>query len=224
MAKDEARPAPRLYLVTPLVVEAAGFSPLLEAALDAGDVASVLLLLAVDDDVAAAKIVKKLAPLMQERGVALLVADDPQLALRCDADGVHIRGSGTTFERALDDSIALMKPERIVGAAPLRTKHDAMTAAEKDVDYLLFGQPAVKPNGLSAAEILERVAWWSEIFTVPGVGYAQRLAEVAGLAAAGADFVALGEAVWGDVRGPAAAMKEAQMALGAAQRGKGPTR
>ena len=110
-----------------------------------------------------------------------------------------------------------MKPERIVGAGPLRTKHDAMNAAEKDVDYLLFGEPGLDSRGPATADILERVAWWSEIFIVPCVGYAQRLADVAALAAAGADFVALGEAVWNDVRGPAAATREAQAALGAAR-------
>jgi thiamine-phosphate pyrophosphorylase len=217
MAKDEARQVPRLYLLTPPLTEAAGFSAALEAALDAGDVACVLLQLAARDEASAKKIVKSLAPLVQVRGAALLVADDPQLAARSDADGVHIHGSGAALERALDDAIERVKPERIVGAGPLRTKHDAMNAAEKDVDYLLFGEPAVESRGPSAADILERVAWWSEIFTVPCVGYAQRLADVAALAAAGADFVALGEAVWNDVRGPAAATREAQAALGAAR-------
>jgi thiamine-phosphate pyrophosphorylase len=207
---------PRLYLVTPPLSEAAGFSPLLEAALEAGDVACVLVLLAVRDEASAKKIVKSLAPLVQARGAALLVADDPQLAARCDADGVHVHGSGGALERGLDDAIESVKPERIVGAGPLRTKHDAMNAAEKDVDYLLFGEPASDSGGPSAAEILERVAWWSEIFMVPCVGYAQRLTDVAALAAAGADFVALGDAVWNDPRGPAAATSEAQAALGAA--------
>jgi len=224
MAKDEARQVPRLYLLTPPLTEAAGFAPLLEAALDAGDVACVLLLLAARDEASAKKIVKSLAPLVQARGAALLVADDPQLAARCDADGVHVHGSGAVLERALDDAIERVKPERIVGAGPLRTKHDAMNAAEKDVDYLLFGEPALDSRDPATAAILERVAWWSEIFTLPCVGYAQRLADVAALAAAGADFVALGEAVWNDVRGPAAATREAQAALGASPTQGGATR
>jgi thiamine-phosphate pyrophosphorylase len=220
MAADEAHHVPRLYLFTPPVTEAAGFAPLLEAALDAGDVACVLLLPAARDQASAKKIVRGLAAIVQARGAALLVADDPELAARADADGVHISGAGATFERALDDAIARVKPERIVGVGPLRTKHDAMSAAERDIDYILFGEPATETRASSAAEIIERVAWWSEIFTVPCVGYARELADVAGLVAAGADFVALGEALWNDMRGPAAAMREAQAALGpAAARG-----
>ena len=216
MAVNEARQMPRLFLITPPLSEVAGFAPQLEAALAAGDVACVLVLLAARDEASAKKIVKSLAPLVQGRGAALLVADDPQLAARCDADGVHIHGSGAALERALDDAIERVKPERIVGAGPLRTRHDAMNAAERDIDYLLFGEPAADSHGPSAAEILERVAWWSEIFMVPCVGYAQSLADVAALAAAGADFVALGDAVWNDARGPAAATGAAQAALGAA--------
>ena len=45
-------------------------------------------------------------------------------------------------------------------------------------------------------ETTERVAWWAEIFETPCVAYAARLDDVATLAAAGADFVALGDALW----------------------------
>ena len=219
MAMEEIRNVPRLYLLTPALSEAAGFIPLLEAALDASDIACVLLLLTARDETSAKAIVKDLARIVQARDAALLVADDPQLAARAGADGVHIRGSGATLEGALDEAITRVKPERIVGAGPLRTKHDAMTAAERDIDYVLFGEPPTDSRGVSAAEIVERVAWWSQIFTVPCVGYAQRLEDVAGLVAAGADFVALGEAVWNDGRGPVAAIRDAQAALGTDRKG-----
>ena len=44
------RPAPRLYLVTPPIAEPSEFFPWLMAALDAGDVAAVLLRLADTDE------------------------------------------------------------------------------------------------------------------------------------------------------------------------------
>ena len=53
----------------------------------------------------------------------------------------------------------------------------------------------------------------TEIFTVPCIGFAPRLEDVGTLSLAGADFVALGDAVWNDARGPAAAVAEAQAAL-----------
>jgi thiamine-phosphate pyrophosphorylase len=62
------------------------------------------------------------------------------------------------------------------------------------------------------------VAWWSAIFNVPCVGFASSLADAARIGEAGADFVALGEAVWSDARGPAVAIAEAAAALARAGR------
>jgi len=61
--------------------------------------------------------------------------------------------------------------------------------------------------------IIERIEWWSELFTVPCVGFATSLAEIAPLVAAGADFVAIGDAVWDDPRGALAALAEASQLL-----------
>jgi thiamine-phosphate pyrophosphorylase len=64
--------------------------------------------------------------------------------------------------------------------------------------------------------ILERVGWWSEVFEVPCVAFAENLDEVGPLAAAGADFVAVGDFVWADDRG-AAALNAAAKALAASE-------
>ena len=61
--------------------------------------------------------------------------------------------------------------------------------------------------------LLERVAWWAELFNAPCVARAETLAEVAPLAKAGADFVMLDDAVWRDARGPAAAVADALASL-----------
>ena len=197
---------PRLYLITPPLADAAAFAPQLEAAMDAGDVASVLLRFATPDPAARKKIVRALAACVQSRGAALLVDGDAQLAIRADADGAHLRGLGEPF----DDGLERLKPERIAGAGGLRTRDDAMTAGEDGVDYVMFGEP--EPDGETAplAETIERLDWWSQIFEVPCIGYAPAVADIDALCAAGADFVALGEAVWSDARGPAAAVAEAQ--------------
>lgn len=42
------------------------------------------------------------------------------------------------------------------------------------------------------------MAWWAEVFQPPCVGYAPSLDEVPDLVADGADFVALGGAMWDD--------------------------
>ncbi len=145
---------------------------------------------------------------MQARGAAALFAD-PRIAGRANADGVHVFGQGEPLLAALEDAISSMKPQRIVGAGGLRTRHDAMSAGELDIDYVSFGDPS--PDGWSPdiEFIVERVGWWSGIFNVPCVGFAPALADVERIAMAGADFVALGDCVWSDPRGPAAAMAEA---------------
>ena len=88
-----------------------------------------------------------------------------------------------------------------------------MMVGELDVDYVMFGDPA--PDGWlpPLEQVVERVSWWAEIFNVPCVAFAARLEDVAALSQAGADFVALGDAVWEDARGPAAAVRDAQAAL-----------
>lgn len=166
------------------------------------DVACVLLRTAARDEDEEEKIVRALAPLVQRHGVACLVADDPRLALRAGADGVHIDGSGERLERAL----RAIKPGHIVGAGGLPTRDAAMTAGEAGADYVMFGGPS---GAVPHAAIVERVAWWAEIFNVPCVGYARELASIDALVRAGADFIALGGAVFADPRGAAAALRDA---------------
>jgi thiamine-phosphate pyrophosphorylase len=80
----------------------------------------------------------------------------------------------------------------------------------------MFGEPDAAQHRPSFAAILERTAWWAELFEVSCVGYAANADEVAPLAAAGADFVALGDWVFSGSeghRGPAAAVSDAARCL-----------
>ncbi len=205
-------PSTRLFLITPALDAAEPFAAALSAALAAGDVACVLLRHAARDERGAKALLKPLVAAVQEHGAAALVEGDERLAAHAGADGVQVGGPG----QRLDDAVASLKPERIVGVGGLGSRDDAMLAGEADVDYLLFGEPG--PDGAlpDPVDTLERVRWWAEIFNLPCVGFAGTLDEVAALARAGAEFVALGDAVWGDPRGPAAAVAEAEAALRAA--------
>jgi thiamine-phosphate pyrophosphorylase len=129
------------------------------------------------------------------------------LAARLGADGVHVAGDGED----LIEAIKSLKPERIVGAGSLRTRDEAMTAGEIGADYVMFGEPhgGAQTRGLaSLVSLTERVVWWAEIFETPCVAYADTIAAAGPLAEAGADFVALGDAIW-DSSSPAAAVREA---------------
>lgn len=197
MATDE----PRLYLITPPIADGPAFGPVLDAALGAGDVACVLLRTAAMDEKARRETIRLLAGVAQRNGVACLVENDVELALGAETDGIHMAATDAALPRALES----LQPGHIVGAGGLTTRDAAMTAGEAGVDYLMFGGPdAAEPH----AAIVERVTWWAEIFNVPCVGYAETLAGVPDLVRAGADFVALCDAVFADRRGADAALRE----------------
>ncbi|MCX7898989.1 MAG: thiamine phosphate synthase [Methylocystis sp.] len=186
MSRSKEEGAPRLYLATPPLEDARAFAPKLAEALAAGDVASLLIRLRGDDRRKNEDIVRALAPMAQEKGVAVLVAGDPNVALRAGADGAHISGCG----EALTEAVKKLSPKYIVGAGDLFLRDDAMRAGEAGADYVLF-------DNKDRAALIERVSWWAELFNTPCVARVAALDGVAPLAGAGADFVMLDDAVWG---------------------------
>jgi len=200
----EPRQAPRLYLVTPRVEDAQAFSAPLAAALAAGDIAAVLLRLAEADERTQINRAKVLAPIVQDKDVALLLGGHAELVARAGADGAHVSGMAE-FTVAIE----LLKPERIVGAGGLSTRHDAMAAAEAGADYVMFGEPDDAGQRPSFEAIVERVAWWADVFEAPCVAFAATIEEVALLVKAGADFVALGDGLWRDPQTIAATVTRA---------------
>ena len=205
------RPAPRLYLVTPRLADPAGFREPLAAALPAGDVAAVLIVLADADERSLINRLKLLVPLVQSHGAAAVVDGRPEIVARGGADGAHLSGVA-----ALRDAIADLKPDRIAGVGDLGSRHDAMGAAELGADYVMFGEPDADGQRPRFEAVEERIGWWAEVFEPPCVGFAANHDEVAALVAAGADFVAVGDLVWADPRGPAAAMSDLGLRLTAA--------
>ncbi len=189
----EPRPAPRFYLLTPRLADVQAFSINLASALAAADVAAVLLRLCDADERTLINRAKALAPMVQAKDAALLLDGRADLVARAGCDGAHLTGLAQ-FSEAFER----LKPERIAGAGGLTTRHDAMTAAELGADYVMFGEPDEAGARPAFGAIEERVAWWAEVFEAPCVGFAGEAAEVEKLAAAGADFVALGDWLWHD--------------------------
>lgn len=199
-----SRVAPRLYLVTPPVGAPSDLPSDLGVVLAEAKVAAVLLRLAPADERSLVNLVKTIARPVQQAGVALVIDGHQDLVGRAGADGAHLDGLA-----ALQSALPGLKPDRIAGAGGLTTRHDAMVAAEVGADYVMFGEPVAGRSRPAFSAVLDRVEWWSSLFQVPCVGYAETMDEIGALAAAGAEFVALGGAVVVDGRGLAAVLVEA---------------
>lgn len=218
------KPAPtdtvetQIVLVTPPIAAAEAILPSLHAALAGGPVAAIIVRLTAPSDRASVNIVKALAKEVQPTGAALMIEGAIDAVARGGADGLHM-----SFDEArLAEAVERLKPERMVGVGGLKSRDDAMGAGERGCDYVMFGDAMVsrqpEKNGALPpfAAVVERVAWWAQLFEVPVVGFAPDIEGAARLAAVKADFVALGEAVWDHPDGPGRAVA---LALAACRQG-----
>ncbi len=202
------RPVPRLYLATPVVDDPSLLITSLPGLLAGADVAAVLVRLKPTDQRTMISRVKALAPAIQNSGAALLLDGHVELVARAGADGAHLTGI-----EAMEEALPTLKPDRIAGVGGLTTRHDSMTAAEAGADYVLFGEPDAKGQRPSVEAIAERLQWWAELFEPPCVGFAASREEAGEFAAAGADFVLVGDFVWADPSGAAAVLMDVQQAI-----------
>ena len=77
---------------------------------------------------------KQVLAVCRKYGVPLIINDDPQIALACGADGVHV-GQQDMSPRILR---AMLGPEKIVGVSAA-TVDEAVQAAKDGADYLGCG-------------------------------------------------------------------------------------
>jgi thiamine-phosphate pyrophosphorylase len=199
------RPVPRLYLATPEVSDPSSLSASLPGLLAGNDVAAVLVRLAPADPRTLISRIKALAPAIQDAGAALLLDIHAELVARGGADGAHLTGI-----EALEQALPSLKPDRIAGVGGLKTRHDSMTAGEAGADYVLFGEPDASGQRPSLEAISERLQWWDELFEPPCIGFACSREEAYAFAAAGADFVLVGDFIWADPRGAVAALMDVE--------------
>ncbi len=203
MSDDGAGPmsAPqRLALIGPHGLGSDGidaFAQCLGAACAGGDVAAVVLRLATTDERGLTGLIKRVAPIAQGHGAAVVVAcagfvgDLVSVAARGGADGIHV-----DKPRDLEDLRGRLSAGRILGVGGLESKHGAMEAGEAGVDYLMIG--GLYPDGAAPDPdaVQARAAWWAEIFETPCIAVATAADEVALLAETGAEFVGLESGLW----------------------------
>lgn len=197
----------QLYLVTPpSIADLEAFATALEQVLEAGPVAALQIRIKPADDEQITAAVRRLAPIAQSRGVAVILNDRPDLAAALGCDGVHVGQSDASVASAR----RVMGKNAMIGATCHDSRHLAMEAAEAGADYVAFG--AFFPT--STKETVHRpdpdiLTIWQEVMEVPCVAIGGITVENAAvLVEAGADFLAVSQGVWGHAEGPAAAVRE----------------
>lgn len=195
----------RLYLISPPVVpDPADFARQLELALGGGDVAALQIRLKAAPDSVIETATQAVRPLAQARGVAVIMNDRPDLAVQLGCDGVHVGQEDASYAEAR----AIVGKDRIVGVTCHDSPHLAMEAAEAGADYVAFGAffPTATKDAKTRADP-ELLTVWQESMQTPCVAIGGiTAANARGLAAAGADFLAVSAGVWRHPQGPAAAV------------------
>jgi thiamine-phosphate pyrophosphorylase len=180
------------------------------AALEGGDVASLILPQWGMDDDALQKFAETIVPAAQAAGVAVMVAGDPRIAARAKADGIHIETNRKSLEEVIDKHQAKL----MVGTGGVTTRDDALELGEARPDYMFFGRFGYDSKPEPHPRNLKLGGWWAEMVQLPCIVLGgSDLESVVAVAATGADFVALSAAVYGDGGDPAAAVKRANELL-----------
>lgn len=194
LVRGDRRPPCQLYLISPLDVTS-GFVERLARALDAGPVAAFQFRVKDVDQHEAAKLAEPLQRICADREVAFIVNDSIALAKRLGADGVHLGQDDGDPREARD----VLGPSTQIGVTCHDSRHLAMDAGEAGADYVAFG--AFYPTTTKAVRHRPEPAilsWWATMFEIPSVAIGGITpANAPPLVAAGADFLAVSNAIWG---------------------------
>ncbi|MCB1386789.1 MAG: thiamine phosphate synthase [Nitratireductor sp.] len=192
----------RIVLAVPPLGDAADA---VRQALSGGDVASLIVARGELDAAAYQHHAQAMVEASKDHGAAVLVEADSQVMGRSNADGMMIGGDAKT----LAEATARFSPKKIVGYGPVKSRHQAMEAAEAGPDFLFIGKldgdirPEPHPKNLGLGE------WCASVMQIPVLVMAGSAPQSAlDVARTGADFAVLGLAVFACVDGPAEAVRK----------------
>lgn len=200
----------RIVLIVPSQGEAGELERRLREALSGGDVASVILPDPGRGEAEFQLLAERLVPIVQQAGAAAIIAGDSRIAVRVNADGVHIEEG----RAVLADAVERLQARMAVGVGGIKSRDDALDLGESRPDYVFFGKfgydnkPEPHPRNLNLGR------WWAEMIALPCIVMAgSDMASIEAVAATGADFVALSSAVFGEGIDPRPAVAEANALL-----------
>ena len=183
-----------LYLISPQEVGGA-FPQRLQKALEPGLAKAFQLRVKDVEEHELARLSEPLQRICGDAEVAFIVNDSMKLAKRIGADGVHLGQSDGDVREAR----ALLGPSAQIGKTCHDSRHLAMDAGEAGADYVAFG--AFYPTTTKPSEYRPDpsiLTWWSTLFEIPCVAIGGIKPDNGStLVSAGADFLAVCQAVWG---------------------------
>ena len=140
------------------------------------------------------RLAEPLQRICSDAEVAFIVNDSVSLAKRLGADGVHLGQSDGDVQEAR----AELGPSAQIGRTCHDSRHLAMEAGEAGADYVAFGAfypTTTKPSDYRPHPSI--LTWWSALFEIPCVAIGGiNAANASPLVEAGADFLAVCNAVW----------------------------
>ena len=209
---ERTEPA-KLYLISPQEVGGV-FPDRLKAALEPSLAAAFQLRVKDVEEHELARLAEPLQRICADAEVAFIVNDSMKLAKQIGADGVHLGQSDGDIREAR----ALLGPSAQIGKTCHDSRHLAMQAGEDGADYVAFGafyETTTKPSNYRPKPPI--LSWWATLFEIPCVAIGGITPENAKpLVAAGADFIAVCQAVWGKDDPAAAAAAFEQVLSGKA--------
>jgi thiamine-phosphate pyrophosphorylase len=192
-APERKEPA-KLYLISPQEVGGA-FPDRLKAAVEPGIATAFQLRVKDVREHELARLAEPLQRICADAAVAFIVNDSMEVALRRGSEGVHLGESVGDGREAR----ALLGSSAQIGKTCHDSRHFAMEAGEAGADYVAFGAfypTATKPSNYRPEPSI--LSWWSTLFEIPCVAIGGITPDNAKpLVDAGADFIAVCQAVWG---------------------------
>ena len=194
----------QIFLIAPPDADAPTCLKRFDEAIAAAPVAAFLLPRGTRGEGSYKALVKAITPRAQAAGVAVLIEGDPGLVRTLGADGLHVEGGISELKAATQ----ALKPDYIVGAGRIASRHDAMSKGELGPDYVFFG-PLSGPRD---PEQREMARWWAQIMEVPSV-LSDPAATADTATAEGSEFIGLGESLWAAPEGVTARREAIAKAL-----------
>jgi thiamine-phosphate pyrophosphorylase len=194
----------QIFLIAPADIDAPSCITKLDEALAASPVAALLLPRGKRSEGSYKTLVKAVTPRAQAAGVAVIIEGEPGLVRMLGVDGVHVEGGVSEVGAAT----AALKPDYIVGAGQIASRHDAMSKGELGPDYVFFGPL----SGSRDPEQRDMARWWAEIMQVPSV-LSDPAATPETATSEGAEFIGLGDSLWSAPEGVTARLEAIAKAL-----------